>query len=173
MHLSLKKENLVGKFLISSPFLDEKKFKKTLILITECVNSNIIGVAVNKKMSKSECDKTYKDYKIYYGGDLSPGKGLVMYDENIPGVNKVEIMKNIFISNLEEMFSKNIVPKSHIAVMGHFKWNYSSLIEEAKEGNWIPVEGFPSGVIGMAAPSKWYEAYHSINIRPECLCRTQ
>ena len=135
-----------GTILISKPFMEDKKFEKTIILIVEHNKNGTIGFVINKKTSIEAHelipDFTQTNLKIKSGGPVE--KNTLFFVHTYPDLinNCQEIKDGIFWGgDIEDVIkgleNKEITGNQIAFFIGYCGWEPNQLQSEIYEGSWI------------------------------------
>ena len=142
----MKNEIQVGTILIAKPFMEDKRFEKTIILITEHNKNGTIGFVLNKE-TLVNIDEIIPDFpklnvKIKSGGPVE--KNSLFFIHTYPDLinNSQEIKNGIFwggeITDVIRGLENGEITTSQIGFfVGYAGWEKNQLKSEIKEGSWI------------------------------------
>lgn len=115
-----KRDFLGGKLLIATPNMGDPRFERTVVLMCTHDERHAMGVIVNKRMknvdiadlldhSQIERDSEHFDTPVYFGGPVSPEKGLVIHTLDYRTEGTIQISENLGVTVsktiLEDIFS--------------------------------------------------------------------
>ena len=137
-----------GKILISSPFLEDGLFGRSIILITDisAADDGAIGLVLNKPteilLSDVSIDFPFKDINLYTGGPVQTDSMFILhtYGDIIEG--SVHIIDNIYWggnkAQIEEYIKLGRIDIQKIKFfLGYSGWAYQQLKDELKTESWI------------------------------------
>tara|TARA_Y100001968_G_C19353084_1_gene715732 strand:+ start:438 stop:983 length:546 start_codon:yes stop_codon:yes gene_type:complete len=142
----MKNEVKVGTILIAKPFMEDKRFEKTIILIAEVSTDGTVGFILNKQTS-STIDTIIPELpqsntQVKYGGPVSTNN--LFFIHQYPNLikNSQQIQANMFWGGkLENVIQKyesgEIVMDNILFFLGYTGWEKNQLESEIKEGSWI------------------------------------
>ena len=180
-----KYNSLAGKFLISSPYINDMRFKKTLIYIISDNASGSMGIIVNKpamnidlervlgalKVNKNDKNVCYP--KVFYGGPVELDKGFIVhtndykYKEGITEINNdLALSSNISIIN--DIVS-GAGPSKSILAIGYTGWDSYQLQSELMQNVWIEIELDINIMFSDNHNKKWEYAISKLGINPKSL----
>ena len=151
----MNKEVKVGTILISKPFMEDKRFEKTIILIVEHNHNETIGFIINKK-SNFDLKEIYpllSGYKIVLkrGGPVAVDN-LFFIHKHPDIVNNCTKIKDGFFwgGDLEDIIkglNNNEININDISFfIGYAGWEKDQLNKEIKDGSWI-VQNFHLSIL--------------------------
>tara|TARA_B100000902_G_C27078097_1_gene797473 strand:+ start:260 stop:808 length:549 start_codon:yes stop_codon:yes gene_type:complete len=143
----MKKEVKIGTILISKPFMEDKRFEKTIILIVENNAEGIVGFIMNKNISNTIpiITNLFPKYNLNtkYGGPIDD-KSRLFFIHKSPQYIKgsKEIKDGVFwggeLDDLENgLKSKEINEKEIMFFIGYTGWEKDQLKDEIEDGSWI------------------------------------
>ena len=151
--------SLQGKFLISSPNINDSVFKKSLIYIISDNEDGSMGIIVNKPAQRvnltSLLGKNIKNIiqqpQVYYGGPVELDKGFILHtndyanDKNHIKLDNGLILSSDFSTIKEIALGKG--PSKSILALGYTGWSSFQLHAELKKNVSLidPFWGVPSG----------------------------
>jgi putative transcriptional regulator len=187
LRVSNKSNNLSGKFLIASPFVQSDEiFNKSLIYVTDhnadgavglIVNNNIY---VNKKLNKTLSKLFFNDaslanakLEIFLGGPLDTEKGFIIHSNDYSKDLLIKCNDEISISSSTTTL-KNILkgagPKRSLLIMGYSGWKANQLEEEIEQNLWIVADSDTDIIFNPNHNTKWENALKKIGIDQSMFC---
>jgi len=140
-----KNEIKIGTLLLSQPLIDDERFDKTIIIITESSKKEKIGFIINKKTKVKLVDLINeiqsKNILTNYGGPVSPDN--LFYFHNNKSIEKSEkINNNLFFggnfNQIVEYINCELINKNDIYFcLGYCGWTEGQLENEIKTKSWI------------------------------------
>ncbi|GAB4128174.1 MAG: YqgE/AlgH family protein [Raineya sp.] len=134
-----------GKILISSPFLNDPYFSKSVILLAEHSKEGSVGFILNKKLELSLQEVVsgvfFFDAPIYYGGPVE--ENALFYIHTYPQISgALEIMPHLYWGgNFEEIksFINTSMPKASSIrfFAGYSGWGAGQLQSEMDSDTWL------------------------------------
>tara|TARA_B100000427_G_C15380267_1_gene538576 strand:- start:112 stop:687 length:576 start_codon:yes stop_codon:yes gene_type:complete len=148
MQNDLKKLDEISKgcLLLADPsIINDPYFNRSIVLITEKNQDEIVGFIINKplKFNFNDLFKGLgKDFTIYNGGPVN--KDNLYYIHNTPDLirNSLKISKNLFwggdFSDIKNLIKEKILGINNIRFFsGYSGWTLSQLNNEIKEKSWV------------------------------------
>ena len=134
-----------AKLLLSSPFLDDLHFKRTVILLTEHNDQGSMGFILNRptdlKIQDAIDDFPNFDASLYFGGPVQPE--IMQFIHRIPGLEEsTEIKKGVFwggnFDKLKFMIDTGQISTDDIRFfIGYSGWAPLQLQQEIIKKSWI------------------------------------
>ena len=134
-----------GTLLLSIPLIDDERFDKTIIIITESSKEEKIGFIINKKTNIKlvELVKRSKNRSITanYGGPVSH-ENLFYFHKNSSIEKSKKINNNLYFGGnfnqiIEYLNCKLIKSNEIFFCLGYCGWTNGQLENEIKEKSWI------------------------------------
>ena len=142
----MKNEINAGTILISKPFMEDKRFEKTVILISEHNENGTIGFILNKKQSIDirDISTLLRDEKIMINQGGPVDKDSLFFVHKHPDLinNCIKIKDGYFwggdIDDVIHGINRNEIKGNEILFfIGYSGWKKNQLKEEVEEGSWI------------------------------------
>ena len=136
-----------GSVLISSPFMEDSLFGRSVILITDCTkNKGAIGLVLNKpteiNINDVSIDFPIKNIPLYAGGPVQSDRLFILhkYGNIIDG--SVHIAENIFWGGdkqqIEQLMKQGVIDPANIKFfLGYSGWAANQLYDELETESWI------------------------------------
>ena len=146
-------ENILTEFLVAKPYMQDPRFKETVIVILyHNQEEGAAGLVVNKPLQTMSIGKLFensnmfppekvveKEITLYWGGPVEP--------ENIFFIHSSDYKSNDFISSNNDYtitqepkilfdIAKNKGPKEYIILLGIAAWAPGQLESEMIRGDW-------------------------------------
>ena len=162
----MKTEFEIGTILISKPFMEDKRFEKTIILIVESNRNGTVGFIINKPLEYNFEDifsGLGKDFIIYDGGPVN--KDNLYYIHNTPNLisNSIEVSDNLFwggdFMDVKNLIKNNKIGSNNIRFFsGYSGWTISQLKNEIREKSWIITNNrFKDKILNSKTNELWKE----------------
>ena len=142
----MKNEITTGTILISKPFMEDKRFEKTVILITEHNENGSIGFILNKNNSVDILDfipSLHKQSIIIKEGGPVDKNNLFFIHKHPDLINNCFKIKDGYfwggdINDLVEGMNRDEIKTNEILFFtGYAGWEKNQLSQEINEGSWI------------------------------------
>tara|TARA_B100001250_G_scaffold378833_1_gene368981 strand:+ start:903 stop:1448 length:546 start_codon:yes stop_codon:yes gene_type:complete len=142
----MKKEVQIGSILISKPFIEDKRFEKTIILIAEHNKNGTVGFIINQptNLTIDELLPDLKDFSINIkkGGPVETNN--LFFIHKYPDLihNSIEIKNGFFwggeLQDIVKGYQNKEITNDQISFfLGYTGWEKNQLEEEINEGSWI------------------------------------
>ena len=176
-----KYHSLKGKFLISSPNINDSIFKKSLIYMISDNEEGSMGIIINKPALKinisgllgENIKEIIKQPQVYYGGPVELDKGFILHtndykkDKNQIILNKGLVLSSDF-STVKEIAKGNGPSKSILAI-GYTGWSSFQLHAELKKSDWFELDLDIDIIFSKNHKKKWDQAISKLGINKELL----
>ena len=173
--------SLQGKFLISSPNINDNVFKKSLIYIISDNEDGSMGIIVNKPAHKvnltSLLGENIKDImqqpQVYYGGPVELDKGFILHtndhknDKNHIKLDNSLILSSDFSTIKEIALGKG--PSKSILALGYTGWSSFQLHAELQKNDWFELNLDIDIIFAKNHKKKWDQAISKLGINKELL----
>ena len=176
-----KYNSLQGKFLISSPNINDTIFKKSLIYIISDNKKGSMGIIINKPALKinisslvgENIESISKKPKIYFGGPVDLDKGFILHTNDYKNSeNYIELENNLVLSSDFSNIKKAVLgngPSKFIIALGYTGWSSLQLHEELKKNDWFELDLNTDIIFSGNYKNKWYKAISKLGINREVL----
>tara|TARA_B100000809_G_scaffold91989_1_gene90458 strand:- start:8519 stop:9094 length:576 start_codon:yes stop_codon:yes gene_type:complete len=155
-----------GCLLLADPnIINDPYFNRTVILITENSEDEVVGFIINKPLEYNFEDifsGMGKDYKIYNGGPVN--KDNLYYIHNLPDLipNSIKVSDNLFwggdFSDVKNLIKDNKIGSNNIRFFsGYSGWTLSQLNNEIKEKSWIITNNRFNDKILKSKPNEFWK----------------
>ncbi|MDQ3142398.1 MAG: YqgE/AlgH family protein [Bacteroidota bacterium] len=168
----MKKDNQqkkikAGSLLISEPFIQDDNFKRTVVLITDHLESEgSVGFVINKKsdVTIEELVEEFEDFyaEVYFGGPVSTNT--LHYIHNLGDLieGSVKVSQGVYwggdFEKLKFLVETKLVQPENIKFfLGYSGWSDGQLKEEIDEGSWIISEMDANYLFKLKPESLWKE----------------
>ncbi len=173
--------SLQGKFLISSPNINDTIFEKSLIYMISDNESGSMGIIINKPTPKLDISNVLgenvlnisKQPQIYYGGPVELNRGLILHTNDYKNnKNQIKLDNDLVLSSdfstIKEIISGNGPSKSVLAI-GYTGWSSFQLHEELKKNDWFELDLNTEIIFSENHNSKWESAISKLGINKKLL----
>ena len=136
-----------GTILISSPFMDDGLFGRSIVLITDySEEKGAVGIVLNKsteiKVSDVSTDFPIKEMKLYAGGPVQAEHLFILHTYGDIIENSVHIIDNIYWGGnkqqIEEYINQGKIDVKNIKFfLGYSGWAANQLNDELQTESWI------------------------------------
>ena len=136
-----------GSIIFSQPLMNDKNFKRSIILICEHNRDGSFGYKLNDKVEYDSLDINLEDSvknKLFYGGPVDNNfLNFIHNDKELSG-DKIKIKNKIFLGgNYDEIKTKmDKVSVECKFFLGYSGWSPNQLESEIKDNSWIVINDF-------------------------------
>ena len=135
-----------GKYLVSSPLLQDFFFKRSIIIMTEYGENEVMGFIINKetdlKVSDLMEDFPDSNLPLYAGGPVQTDSLFMLH--NLPDLilDSTKIKGDLFMggnfNQIKDLLAQKILLPTEIRFyIGYSGWDYQQLEEELQKESWI------------------------------------
>ena len=154
-----------GKILVADPSIfDDQNFHRSVVIIANNKDRNVLGFIVNKPLSYSINDimpEIIIDLKLYYGGPVDQDNLFVVHNAGHLIPNSIKIDDYLFwggnFEKLVDLLNKGIIKKNNIRFfLGYSGWSNEQLEQEIKSNTWIPIKNhFKDKILNLDSDTIW------------------
>ncbi|MEN9856066.1 MAG: hypothetical protein RLZZ157_1192 [Pseudomonadota bacterium] len=176
------KHSLVGRFLIATPSLEDRRFRRSVVLVCDHDEDHAMGIVLNRAMPKLtlptlldqlgiECTIKFPRAPVLDGGPCQPDRGFVIHtDDWESDESSLSITAGISLTAtrdvLQAMAQGNRPSRAALA-LGYSGWNGGQLEAEIKDNAWLVTDCDPETIFNSAnIKSKWEAAYAKLGLKP-------
>ena len=173
--------SLQGKFLISSPNINDGIFKKSLIYIISDNEDGSMGIIVNKPANRinltsllgKKVTDIYQHPQVYYGGPVELNKGFILHTNDYKNdKNHIKLDNGLILSSdfstIKEM-ALGSGPSKSILALGYTGWSSFQLHAELKKNDWFELNLDLDIIFAKNHRKKWDQAISKLGINKELL----
>lgn len=178
---------LTGKFLISTPTIDEGPFKKSVIYICLHNQEGAMGLMFSNKLLKFTFEdllqqlnitenKYSRQISLLSGGPVDPSRGFVIHSSEFKTKTSVHIEPDMSFSlstDVIKAIAENKGPNKFSIFLGYSAWKAGQLENEIKNNYWLIADLSSNFIFDVPIEKRWDYAYKCINIAPIYLSRQQ
>ena len=173
--------SLQGKFLISSPNINDSVFEKSLIYIISDNEDGSMGIIVNKPAHRvdltSLLGKNIKDTnwqpQVYFGGPVELDKGFILHTNDYENnKNHIKLDNGLILSSDFSTFkeiARGNGPSKSILALGYTGWSSFQLHAELKKNDWFELNLEIDIIFAKNHEKKWDQAISKLGINKELL----
>ena len=156
-----------GQLLVAHPDLNDRYFRRSVVLVTENTPNNTVGLVVNKPslVSVAEAIEQNNDTEwpyddtLYQGGPVNIKSLITIHTAEWHSSNTLNINDVVSISSdnfmMEKMATGNL-PKNHRFVVGMCGWAPGQLQKEIDTGKgWLTCDSNESILFEYSGPHQW------------------
>lgn len=171
-------KNITNQIIIAMPHMPDDRFKKSVVLIFEHNAQGATGLIINKQIDKKMSldiidginqnidNKINNKTPIYYGGPLSPDRGIVIHDNKSLSNDSIEIDGELFLtSHIDSIIKAQSIDKCNYKFMlGYSGWTSKQLDSEIENGDWIMQEANSDLIFNKREGEVWQLAINSFGV---------
>jgi putative transcriptional regulator len=173
--------SLQGKFLISTPNINDTVFKKSLIYIISDNVDGSMGIIVNKlaykvsltSLSGENIKNIIQQPQVYYGGPVELNKGFILHTNDYENdKNHIKLDNGLILSSdfstIKEI-SLGGGPSKSILAIGYAGWSSFQLHAELKKNDWFVLNLDTDIIFARNHRKKWDQAISKLGINKKLL----
>lgn len=173
-HIDLQEtSSLSGKVLVSMPYMVDKTFQNTVILICSHNHAGATGVIVNRTLPGltfkdllAQIDVSMRpiceDQALYYGGPMDIRKGVVLHSLDYR-TGSTDCVKDTLgvTTNLEilKALAQGKGPKESLIMLGFASWDEGQLEKEISQNDWFIMDASHQLIFHTLVERKWEQAF--------------
>lgn len=171
---------LGGKFLISTPAMQDEQFEKAVIYVCSHNKDGAMGFIVNKKIKEFSFNdlavqlpitfsRPMSPIDLYLGGPLDKIRGFVLHSTDYLRSDSIEPGGGIAISSSIDVLTDiafGTGPKENLIALGYANWAPQQLEQEIINNCWLVAPATPELVFRTKDEDKWRKALDSLGIDP-------
>jgi putative transcriptional regulator len=176
------KNSLAGQFLIATPSMTDRRFKRSVILICDHDEEHAMGIVLNRALPKLtlpnlldqlgiECSINIPRTPILDGGPCQPDRGFVLHtDDWESDENSLTIASGLRLTATRDVLQAigtGQKPARATLALGYSGWNGGQLETEIRENAWLVGDWDPEAVFNSGdLKNKWEAAYARLGLEP-------
>ena len=173
--------SLQGKFLISSPNINDNVFRKSLIYIISDNEDGSMGIIVNKPAHNinltSLLGENIKDIskqpQVCYGGPVELDKGFILHtNDYVKDKNHIKLDNDLILSSNFSTIKEIALgsgPSKSILALGYTGWASFQLQTELKKNDWFELSLDTEIIFAKNHKKKWDQAISKLGINKKLL----
>lgn len=152
-----------GSLLIAEPFLGDKNFERSVVLVCEHNQEGTFGLVLNQKTNLHLSDvieDVYADYPLFVGGPVQ--QNTLHYLHRRPDLidESIQISAGLYWSGnfeqIKQSVNLGVMPESDIRFfVGYSGWSEGQLDNELSEKAWIISQTTPAFLFNTPADEFW------------------
>jgi putative transcriptional regulator len=176
------KNSLAGNFLIATPSMEDRRFKRAVILICDHDEEHAMGIILNRAMPKLtlpglldqlgiECSIKLPRAPILNGGPCQPDRGFVVHTDDWESEESSLAIANglrmTATRDVLQAIARGHRPIRSTMALGYSGWSGGQLENEIRENAWLVAESDPDTIFDATnLKSKWESAYARLGLEP-------
>jgi putative transcriptional regulator len=172
--------DLRGSFLIATPTLTERTFRRSVILLCEHAEGGSLGVIVNKPLDLT-VDKllgylelgpvpsSRGQQAVFFGGPVRPEGGLVLHSPPARWGSTIQVTPELCICytrDILEAIARGEGPERYLVALGYAGWGPRQLEHELTENAWLLAPSRADLVFEAPVEERWRTAASLLGIEP-------
>lgn len=138
-------DNLVGKLLVASPFIEHHEFDQSVILVLHISDTTTFGVGLNQLADprvvaawQKVTGKSFDNSVMVQGGPLG---GPVVAIHPFEQIAEQCLVDGVYLSTDSKLLDQLLdAPEtSYRIAFGHAAWDHDQLADEIEQGFWFPL----------------------------------
>ncbi len=176
------KNYLAGQFLIATPSMQDRRFKRSVILICDHDEEHAMGIVVNRAMPKLtlptllnqlgiECSIEVRRAPVLDGGPCQPDRGFVLHtDDWESDESSLEISNGLRLTATRDVLqaiAHGHKPARATLALGYSGWSGGQLEAEIRDNAWLVADSDLDTIFDPGNfKSKWESAYARLGLKP-------
>ena len=176
------KNSLAGRFLIATPSMEDRRFKRAVILICDHDEEHAMGIVLNRAMPKLtlptlldqlgiECSIKLPRAPILDGGPCQPDRGFVLHTDDWESEeSSLPIAHGLRLTATRDVLqaiARGLPPARATMALGYSGWNSGQLETEIRENVWLVADADTDAIFDATnLKSKWESAYARLGLEP-------
>lgn len=176
------KNSLAGRFLIATPTMGDRRFKRAVILICDHDENHAMGIVLNRAMPKLtlptlldqlgiDCSIRLAKTPVLDGGPCQRDRGFVIHSDDWESVEAtLPITTGLRMTATRDVLqaiAKGHRPARATLALGYSGWNSGQLEHEIRENSWLVGDVDLDTIFeNIDLKSKWDSAYSRLGLAP-------
>jgi putative transcriptional regulator len=176
------KNYLAGQFLIATPSMQDRRFKRSVILICDHDEEHAMGIIVNRAMPKLtlptllnqlgiECSIEVPRAPVLDGGPCQPDRGFVLHtDDWESDESSLEISNGLRLTATRDVLqaiAQGHKPARATLALGYSGWSGGQLEAEIRDNAWLVADSDLDTIFDPGNfKAKWESAYARLGLKP-------
>lgn len=176
------KNSLAGQFLIATPSMEDRRFKRAVILICDHDEDHAMGIVLNRAVPKLtlptlldqlgiECTIEVPRKSILDGGPCQPDRGFVLHtDDWESDENSLVVGAGLRLTATRDVLQamgRGEKPARATLALGYSGWSGGQLEAEIRDNVWLVGDCDPDTVFDASNfKTKWEGAYARLGLEP-------
>jgi putative transcriptional regulator len=176
------KNALIGRLLIATPSMQDRRFKRSVILICDHDEDHAMGIVINRAVPKLtlpslldqlgiECSIALPRSPVLDGGPCQPDRGFVLHSDDWESdENSLLVTNGLRLTATRDVLQaigKGERPTRSTLALGYSGWDGGQLEAEIRENAWLVGSCDADTVFeSQNLKSKWESAYAKLGLEP-------
>jgi putative transcriptional regulator len=173
---------LAGRFLIATPSMGDRRFRRSVILICDHDEEHAMGIVLNRAMPKLtvptlldqlgiECTIKLPRAPVLDGGPCQRDRGFVIHTDDWESDEAtLPIAAGLRMTATRDVLqaiARGHKPTRSTLALGYAGWNAGQLETEIRENVWLVGDADPDAIFDATdLKSKWENAYTRLGLEP-------
>jgi putative transcriptional regulator len=174
--------SLTGRLLLATPSMEDKRFKRSVILICDHDQDHAMGIVLNKTMPKLtlptlldqlgiECSIKLPRAPVLDGGPCQPDRGFVIHTDDWEShEDSLPITTGICMTATRDVLqaiARGHSPNRATLALGYSGWSAGQLETEIRQNVWLVADADADIIFDPSnIKSKWETAYARLGLQP-------
>jgi putative transcriptional regulator len=177
---TIELSQLTGKCLIASPFMDDRRFKRSVVFICGHTETGAMGLIINNTLDEPdfsdllrqfniEPDEDTPDLTIVAGGPVDSMRGFVLHSLDYKDVGTQIIDEDLGLSSSLDVLkamAKGEGPKQAMLALGYTGWDEGQLEREMSEHAWLVTDADRDLLFEISCNHRWDAALSRLGVQP-------
>ena len=176
------KNALTGRLLIATPSMEDRRFKRAVILICDHDAEHAMGIVINRAMPRLsvptlldqlgiECSIKLPRAPVLDGGPCQQDRGFVLHSDDWESDdNSLSIASGLRLTatrDVLEAMGQGHKPARAALALGYSGWSGGQLEREIRENVWLVSDCDCDSIFDVSnLKSKWESAYARLGLEP-------
>lgn len=163
---------LTGKFLVSTPNIDDESFRESVVYICSHGKEGAMGFVINKKLKDFSLSdlavplqvnrfENLEQLFLYQGGPLEKIRGFVLHSAEYLRPGTFQVDDQIAVSSSLDVLKDiayGIGPHENLVALGYSAWEPHQLERELLNNDWLVTDGSNEILFRTEDELKWERA---------------
>ncbi|PWJ10196.1 YqgE/AlgH family protein [Jannaschia seohaensis] len=182
MTLKKPRSSLAGWMLVATPSVQDKAFRRAVVLVCAHSSSGALGLMVNRPAPNMTLRRLFKEkgvaaptvplgVPIFAGGPADIDNVIVMHkpveadnDATIPITDQIEITPTL---DMVGDLACGHPTGSYAVTLGHCAWSAGGIERELADGTWLLAPARPEIMFNAPIEERWEAAMRFMRVPPE------
>jgi putative transcriptional regulator len=176
------KNSLAGQFLIATPMMGDRRFKRAVILICDHDEEHAMGIVLTRAVPKLtlptlldqlgvECSIKLPRAPILDGGPCQPDRGFVLHSDDWESdENSLSIANGLRLTatrDILQAIGSGHKPTRATLALGYSGWSGGQLEAEIRDNAWLVGDCDPDTIFEVSNfKTRWESAYARLGVQP-------
>jgi putative transcriptional regulator len=176
--------NLVNKFLIATPGLDDSHFHRSVVYICAYSEDGAMGLMINRPLLDMQLSDVFAEMQIevdknlqlsptvLLGGPLQPDRGFVLHKPQQSWQSTLTVCDTVAVTSSQDILqamARNEGPKEALVILGYSGWTGDMLEKELANNDWLVAPATVEILFETPLSERWQRAIKSLGFNPDNL----